>query len=80
MRYKYSQEDAEAQAADIVPKEIQTGLADAQWKERLASSEQFVTWLEEGAAAMGESEILFRFMAKTPGWNEKNFQVRLAGR
>jgi cytoskeleton-associated protein 5 len=75
VRYKYSQEDAEAKAADFVPKEIQTGLADAQWKERLASAEQMVTWLEDGAAETGDSEILFRFMAKTPGWNEKNFQV-----
>jgi cytoskeleton-associated protein 5 len=76
VKYKYSQEDAEAQAADIVPKEIQSGLADPQWKERLGASEALVTWLEEASATL-DSEIMFRFMAKTPGWNEKNFQVGL---
>jgi hypothetical protein len=46
-----------------------------QKKFKLGSAERMVTWLEDGAAATGDSEILFRFMAKTPGWNEKNFQV-----
>lgn len=33
-------------------------------------------WLEDGAAETIESEVVFRFFAKIPGWSEKNFQVR----
>lgn len=35
-----------------------------------------LAWVEEGNAVNQESEILFRYMGKNPGWNEKNFQVR----
>ena len=75
VKFKYSPEEAEAKAADIVPPEIQAGLGNAQWKERLASAEQLLAWVEQGPGAQEDSEILFRFLSKIPGWNEKNFQV-----
>ncbi len=75
VRYKYSQEDAEAQAAGILPGPIQTELGSAQWKERLTAMESLVAWLEDGAAESTEPELLVRSFAKTPSWNEKNFQV-----
>ena len=55
-------------------------LADANWKIRLAAMDEFIAWLEEGAAESAECEVLFRFMSKKPGWNEKNFQVRGTGK
>jgi hypothetical protein len=33
---------------------------------------------EEGGADKIESEVMMRFLGKTPGWGEKNFQVRTA--
>lgn len=75
VKYKFSPEDAEAQAAELIPAEIQAGLADGQWKERLAAAEKLLAWVEDGNAADVESEVIFRYLCKTPGWIEKNFQV-----
>lgn len=77
VKFKFSPEDAEAQAAELIPPDIQAGLADGQWKERLAAAEKLLAWVEEGNAADAESEVIFRYLCKTPGWNEKNFQVRI---
>lgn len=77
VKYRYSSEDAAAQAADIIPADIQTKLADAAWKIRLEAAEELVKWVEEeGGADKIESEVMMRFLGKTPGWGEKNFQVR----
>ena len=75
VKFKFSPEDAEAQAAELIPADIQAGLADGQWKERLGAAERLLTWVEEGNAATAESEVIFRYLCKSPGWNEKNFQV-----
>ncbi|CAE6421007.1 unnamed protein product, partial [Rhizoctonia solani] len=75
-KYKFTPEDADARSSELVPAQIQTDLADAQWKARLAALEEMSTWLDgelNGDAI--ESEVLFRFLGKKPGWNEKNFQV-----
>lgn len=37
--------------------------------------DEFIAWLEGGAAETSECEVLVRFLSKKPGWNEKNFQV-----
>ena len=35
-----------------------------------------VKWVEEeDGAEKVDSEVMFRFLGKTPGWGEKNFQV-----
>ncbi|CUA69428.1 Cytoskeleton-associated protein 5 [Mus musculus] [Rhizoctonia solani] len=75
-KYKFTPEDADARSADLVPAQIQTDLVDAQWKVRLAALEEMSTWLD-GELNEGEveSELLFRFFGKKPGWGEKNFQV-----
>lgn len=78
VKYKFSPEDAEAQAAELIPGDIQAGLADGQWKERLGAAERLLTWIEEGNADNAESEVIFRYLCKNPGWNEKNFQVGFA--
>ncbi|KAG8714739.1 Microtubule-associated protein, microtubule dynamics during spindle orientation [Ceratobasidium sp. 423] len=75
-KYKFTPEDADALSADLVPTQIQTDLADAQWKVRLAALEEMSTWLDGELNGGGvESEVLFRFLGKKPGWGEKNFQV-----
>ncbi|KAG8908511.1 Microtubule-associated protein, microtubule dynamics during spindle orientation [Tulasnella sp. 403] len=75
VKYKFSSEDAEAMAAELIPEQIQADLGDANWKVRLAAMDEFNSWLEGGAADTAECEVLFRFMSKKPGWGEKNFQV-----
>ena len=34
-----------------------------------------IKWVDEDGGHAVDSEILFRFLCKTPGWGEKNFQV-----
>lgn len=34
-----------------------------------------VKWVEEEGAEKVDAEIILRFLGKSPGWNEKNFQV-----
>jgi cytoskeleton-associated protein 5 len=65
-----------AQAADLVPANFHTQLADGAWKVRLEAAEEMIKWAEEEGAEKVDSEILIRFLGKFPGWNEKNFQVR----
>jgi cytoskeleton-associated protein 5 len=75
VKYKYNPEDAVAQAAEIIPAAYQTQLADGAWKVRLEAAEAMVKWYEDGAAETVDAEIMMRFLSKTPGWGEKNFQV-----
>lgn len=75
-KYKFTPEDADALAADMVPAQMQTDLADAQWKIRLAALDEVTTWLDGELNGDGlECEVLIRFLGKKPGWGEKNFQV-----
>ncbi|KAG9118686.1 Microtubule-associated protein, microtubule dynamics during spindle orientation, partial [Ceratobasidium sp. 392] len=75
-KYKFTPEDADTLAADLVPAQMQTDLGDSAWKVRLAALEEMTTWLEEQLNGDGlESEVLIRFLGKKPGWGEKNFQV-----
>lgn len=75
VKYRYSNEDALAQAADLIPANFRTALADSAWKVRLESAEEMIKWVEEEGAEKVDSEIMSRFLGKIPGWNEKNFQV-----
>ncbi|KAG9105033.1 Microtubule-associated protein, microtubule dynamics during spindle orientation [Ceratobasidium sp. 370] len=75
-KYKFTPEDADALAADLVPAQMQADLGDSAWKVRLAALEEMATWLDEQLNGDGlESEVLIRFLGKKPGWAEKNFQV-----
>ncbi|QRV72838.1 CLASP amino-terminal protein [Ceratobasidium sp. AG-Ba] len=75
-KYKFTPEDADALAADLVPAQMQADLGDSAWKVRLAALEEMTTWLDEQLGGGGlESEVLIRFLGKKPGWGEKNFQV-----
>jgi cytoskeleton-associated protein 5 len=62
-----------------LPSEIFKGLADANWKERLAAVGSLFEWLEKDMGGI-DSEILVRYLSKKPGWKESNFQVSLVFR
>ncbi|KAH7107844.1 ARM repeat-containing protein [Auriculariales sp. MPI-PUGE-AT-0066] len=73
-KFKHTPEVAEELAADMIPGNIANDLGDANWKLRLAASEEMISWLEGGAVDTVESEVVVRFLFKKV-WNEKNFQV-----
>ena len=76
VKYRYSNEEAMAKAQDMIPAEFHTKLADGAWKIRLEAAEEMIRWAEENAdKGEVESEVVFRFLGKVPGWGEKNFQV-----
>ncbi|OCF75746.1 microtubule Associated protein [Kwoniella mangroviensis CBS 8886] len=76
VRYRYSPEEAAAIASDVIKSDYHTKLADGAWKVRLEAAEEMVKWVgEEDGAEKVDSEVMMRFLGKTPGWGEKNFQV-----
>ncbi|TXT09213.1 hypothetical protein VHUM_02687 [Vanrija humicola] len=76
VKYRYSPEEAAARAEEAIPANYHTALADAAWKVRLEAADEMVKWIgEDGGAEAVDSEIMMRFLGKTPGWGEKNFQV-----
>lgn len=72
-KFKHSAEDAEALATGLIPEEMAAGIADSNWKLRLAALEEMTAWME-GAAESVDSEVVTRFLIKKGG-AEKNFQV-----
>ena len=75
VKYRFTPEDAAAQADQLIPADYHTKLADPAWKVRLEAAEEMITWVSEGGAQSVDSEVMLRFLGKTPGWGEKNFQV-----
>ncbi|EIW68411.1 hypothetical protein TREMEDRAFT_71988 [Tremella mesenterica DSM 1558] len=76
VKYRFSPEEAASQAEQLIPPQVQTKLVDPAWKVKLEGMDELVTWLsEEGGLEKTESEIIVRFLCKTPGWGEKMFQV-----
>ena len=74
-KYKHTPEDADALATELIPANFQQGLADANWKTRLATLEEMTEWVQ-GAVSELDSEVVVRFLGKK-GWGEKNFQVSI---
>ncbi len=74
-KYKHTPEDAESLAAELIPAQITTDLADSNWKTRLAAIEEMTTWLNSVIGDI-DAEVVVRAIGKK-GWNEKNFQVLL---
>lgn len=72
-KFKHTPEDSEALAAELIPSNIATDLADANWKTRLAALEEMTTWVESNPESL-DAEVVVRFLGKK-GWAEKNFQV-----
>ncbi|KAJ3596332.1 hypothetical protein NHX12_002741 [Muraenolepis orangiensis] len=68
-------EVCEQKAALVLPATCLAQLDSANWKERLASMEEFQKAVETMDKAEMPCQALVRMLAKKPGWKETNFQV-----
>ncbi|KAF7653352.1 hypothetical protein LDENG_00084060 [Lucifuga dentata] len=68
-------EACEELAAAVLPASCLQQLDSANWKERLASMEEFQKAVEVMDKAEMPCQALVRMLAKKPGWKETNFQV-----
>jgi cytoskeleton-associated protein 5 len=74
VRYKMSQEEAEARAPDCLQASFIEGVGNSLWKTRLAALEELLSWIPEHADEI-EAEVVVRYLTKKPGPKESNFQV-----
>ncbi|KAM4603075.1 cytoskeleton-associated protein 5-like [Polymixia lowei] len=70
-----SAEACEERAAAVLPALCLQKLDSANWKERLASMEEFLKAVEQMDGNEMPCQALVRMLAKKPGWKETNFQV-----
>ncbi|TSQ92631.1 Cytoskeleton-associated protein 5 [Bagarius yarrelli] len=70
-----SLEVCEERAAAVLPASCMQLLDSANWKERLASMEEFQRAVEQMDKTEMPCQALVRMLAKKPGWKETNFQV-----
>ncbi|XP_041794841.1 cytoskeleton-associated protein 5 isoform X2 [Chelmon rostratus] len=70
-----SPEVCEDLAAGVLPAACLQQLDSANWKERLASMEEFQRAVETMDKAVMPCQALVKMLAKKPGWKETNFQV-----
>uniref|UniRef100_A0A3B4TC70 Cytoskeleton associated protein 5 n=1 Tax=Seriola dumerili TaxID=41447 RepID=A0A3B4TC70_SERDU len=70
-----SAEVCEELAANVLPGSCLQQLDSANWKERLASMEEFQRAVETMDKGEMPCQALVRMLAKKPGWKETNFQV-----
>lgn len=70
-----SPEVCEDLAAGVLPASCLQQLDSANWKERLASMEEFQRAVETMDATSMPCQALVKMLAKKPGWKETNFQV-----
>uniref|UniRef100_A0AAY4E6W4 TOG domain-containing protein n=1 Tax=Denticeps clupeoides TaxID=299321 RepID=A0AAY4E6W4_9TELE len=68
-------EACEEKAAAALPASCMQLLDSANWKERLASMEEFQRAVESMDRGEMPCQALVRMLAKKPGWKETNFQV-----
>ncbi|KFH73222.1 hypothetical protein MVEG_00443 [Podila verticillata NRRL 6337] len=73
LRYKFSSESAEEQAAEFLTPELIAEFGDSSWKVRLEAMEKLHDLVDSNAHF--EAELIARVLAKKPGWKESNFQV-----
>ncbi|XP_031420118.1 cytoskeleton-associated protein 5 isoform X2 [Clupea harengus] len=70
-----SLEVCEEKAAAVLPDVCMQQLDSGNWKERLASMEEFQRVVEQLGRSEMPCQALVRMLAKKPGWKETNFQV-----
>ncbi|XP_034541415.1 cytoskeleton-associated protein 5 isoform X2 [Notolabrus celidotus] len=70
-----SVEVCEDVAGGVLPASCLQQLDSSNWKERLASMEDFQKAVETMDKAVMPCQALVRMLAKKPGWKETNFQV-----
>nr|XP_015194853.1 PREDICTED: cytoskeleton-associated protein 5 isoform X1 [Lepisosteus oculatus]XP_015194854.1 PREDICTED: cytoskeleton-associated protein 5 isoform X1 [Lepisosteus oculatus]XP_015194855.1 PREDICTED: cytoskeleton-associated protein 5 isoform X1 [Lepisosteus oculatus] len=68
-------EVCEEKAAAVLPASCMQLLDSGNWKERLASMEEFQRAVEQMDRNEMPCQALVRMLAKKPGWKETNFQV-----
>ncbi|XP_024279880.1 cytoskeleton-associated protein 5 isoform X1 [Oncorhynchus tshawytscha] len=68
-------EVCEERSAAVLPASCMQLLDSANWKERLASMEEFQKAVEQMDKSEMPCQALVRMLAKKPGWKETNFQV-----
>ncbi|GCC27644.1 hypothetical protein chiPu_0006070 [Chiloscyllium punctatum] len=68
-------EVCEERAAAVLPASCLQQLDSSNWKERLASMEEFQKGVEVTDKKELPCQALVRMLAKKPGWKETNFQV-----
>uniref|UniRef100_UPI00398EDFBA cytoskeleton-associated protein 5 isoform X2 n=1 Tax=Pristiophorus japonicus TaxID=55135 RepID=UPI00398EDFBA len=68
-------EVCEERAAAVLPASCLQQLDSSNWKERLASIEEFQKGVEVTEKREMPCQALVRMLAKKPGWKETNFQV-----
>lgn len=73
LRYRFSSESAEEQAAEFLTPELIAEFGDSSWKVRLEAMEKLHDLVDSNAHF--EAELIARVLAKKPGWKESNFQV-----
>jgi cytoskeleton-associated protein 5 len=73
LRYKFSSESAEEQAAEFLTPELIAEFGDSSWKVRLEAMEKLHDLVDSNTHF--EAELIARVLAKKPGWKESNFQV-----
>ncbi|XP_051979054.1 cytoskeleton-associated protein 5 isoform X1 [Xyrauchen texanus] len=70
-----SLEVCEEKAAAVLPATCMQLLDSGNWKERLASMEEFQRAVEQMDKSEMPCQSLVKMLAKKPGWKETNFQV-----
>ncbi|XP_062564824.1 protein mini spindles isoform X3 [Armigeres subalbatus] len=70
-----STDEIDEKAAEILPTDVVQGLADSNWKTRLAAVESLTVVISELDPKCGHSQVILRFLAKKPGLKDTNFQV-----
>ncbi|XP_016113997.1 cytoskeleton-associated protein 5 isoform X4 [Sinocyclocheilus grahami] len=65
----------EEKAAAVLPASCMQLLDSGNWKERLASMEEFQRAVEQMDKSEMPCQALVKMLAKKPGWKETNFQV-----
>ncbi|XP_076471814.1 cytoskeleton-associated protein 5-like isoform X2 [Babylonia areolata] len=70
-----SDEAVEEKAAAALPADVLTGLASANWKERLAAMEKFSDMVKTMSKEEIPCQVFVRVLKKKPGLKETNFQV-----
>ncbi|CAK9821655.1 Protein mini spindles [Anthophora retusa] len=71
----YSIEEIEEMAMQLLPGDILSGLADSNWKARLAATEQLSEFIKQADPVEISAQVIIRTLAKKPGFKDTNFQV-----
>ncbi|KAM6973183.1 cytoskeleton-associated protein 5 [Aplochiton taeniatus] len=70
-----SLEVCEERAAEVLPASCMQQMDSGNWKDRLASMEEFQRAVEQMSPGDMPCQALVRMLARKPGWKETNFQV-----